>query len=150
MNIAYRCPDCGATAAVTLASDATHLACPACHTKRPLPAKAWDEGKLTRCLVCPCDDVFVRKDFSQSLGIGIVVFGVVVSSISWYFRVPLGAYATLFSTALLDFGLYFICGNLLECYRCHAQYRDVPGLDEYEPFNLETHERHRQQAARLG
>lgn len=150
MNIVYRCPDCEATVSVTLPNDARELVCSACQKVREIPAAAWQGEKLQRCLVCPCDDVFVRKDFSQNLGVAIVVCGFVVSSLFWYYRLPIGAYATLFATALLDFGLYLVCGNLLECYRCHAQYRDVPGLETYEPFDLETHERHRQQVARLG
>jgi hypothetical protein len=125
------------------------VTCPQCGDKRPRPESAWQEDRPVRCLVCGCNDLFVRKDFSQRLGVTIVVIGFVVSSAFWYYRIPIGAYATLFATALLDFGLYFFCGNLLECYRCHAQYRGVKGLEEYEPFNLETHERHRQQEARL-
>lgn len=150
MNIVYRCPDCDATVSLSLSPEATAFACPACQKKRELPPQSWRDNKLQRCVVCPCDDVFVRKDFSQNLGIAIVVFGFVVSSVFWYYRLPIGAYATLFATALLDFGLYMVCGNLLECYRCHAQYRDLPGLEDYEPFDLETHEKHRQQVARLG
>jgi hypothetical protein len=38
---------------------------------------------------------------------------------------------------------------VLNCYRCQAQYRDVPGLENHGGFDLETHERHRQQVARL-
>ena len=75
--------------------------------------------------------------------------GFVVSSIFWYYRMPLWTYGVLFATALIDVVLYLTVGNVLQCYRCQAQYRDVPGLETHEPFDLETHEKHRQQAARL-
>ena len=55
----------------------------------------------------------------------------------------------LFATALIDVVLYVVMGNVLECYRCHAQYRGLPSLEGHEGFNLEVHERYRQQAARL-
>jgi hypothetical protein len=45
--------------------------------------------------------------------------------------------------------LYLTVGNVLHCYRCQAQYRGVPGLENHQPFNLETHEKHRQQEIRL-
>jgi hypothetical protein len=55
----------------------------------------------------------------------------------------------LFATALIDVILYFAVGNVLQCYRCQAQYRGIPGLENYTGFNLETHEKHRQQKIRL-
>jgi hypothetical protein len=58
-------------------------------------------------------------------------------------------YGVLFTFALIDVVLYLVVGNVLHCYRCQAQYRGVPGLEEHQPFNLETHEKHRQQQIRL-
>ena len=105
--------------------------------------------RVTRCLVCPSTELFVRKDFSQKLGVGIVVCGFIISSIFWYYRMPFWTYGVLFATALIDVILYVLVGNVLHCYRCQAQYRGVPGLDNHEPFSLETHEKHRQQQIRL-
>jgi hypothetical protein len=93
--------------------------------------------------------LFVRKDFSQRLGVAIVVAGFLISSVFWYYRMPLWTYGVLFATALIDVVLYLTVGNVLQCYRCHAQYRGLPGLEHHQPFNLETHEKHRQQRIRL-
>lgn len=101
------------------------------------------------CLTCPSTELFVRKDFPQQLGVAIVVIGFAASSIAWYFHQIIATYAILFGTALIDVVLYLVMGNVLECYRCHAQYRGLRSLDNHESFNLETHERYRQQAARL-
>jgi hypothetical protein len=101
-------------------------------------------------VICPSTELFVRKDFSQSLGVAIVVAGGIVSSIFWFYRMPLWTYGVLFATALIDVVLYVTVGNLLQCYRCQAQYRGIPGLENREPFNLETHEKHRQLKIRLG
>ena len=114
-----------------------------------MPKGAVSEAGLARCVVCPSDDLYLRKDFSQRLGVTIVALGIVVSTVFWYYRMPFWTYGVLFLTALIDLALYFTVGNLLQCYRCQTQYRDVPGLADFEAFNLETHERHRQQLARL-
>ena len=102
-----------------------------------------------RCLVCSSTELFIRKDFSQRLGVTIVVAGIVVSSVFWEYRMPYWTYGVLFATALIDVVLYFTVGNVLQCYRCQAQYRGVPGSENHGGFDLETHEKYRQQRARL-
>ena len=57
-------------------------------------------------------------------------------------------FGILFATALIDVLLFFLVGNALMCYRCFAQYRGLEEIEEHGPFNLETHERYRQAAAR--
>ena len=58
-------------------------------------------------------------------------------------------FAILFATALVDVVLYLIVPDALMCYRCGAQYRMAEGMARHGAFNLETHERYRQQAARM-
>jgi hypothetical protein len=149
MGVTFRCPHCDRLVEQSLAPLPEELGCAACAARWRVPTDAWMDGKLRRCLVCPSRDLFVRKDFSQRLGVTIVVAGFALSSVFWYYRMPLWTYAVLFGTALLDVVLYLAVGNVLECYRCHAQYRGIPGLEDYAPFDLETHEKHRQQQARL-
>jgi hypothetical protein len=79
----------------------------------------------------------------------IVIAAIVLSSIAWGYHWRYTSYGILFLAALIDVILYFSVGNLLQCYRCRAEYRGLPGLDQGEPFSLETHEKFRQQAARL-
>jgi len=149
MNVTFRCPRCDRLSRVELGRDERHIACSACQATWPLPEGASQEGKLQRCWICPSTELFVRKDFSQSLGVAIVAAGAIVSSFFWALRMPLWTYGVLFATALIDVALYITVGDLLQCYRCHAQYRDLPGLDTYADFDLETHEKHRQQRIRL-
>ena len=40
-----------------------------------MPAGAIEDSRLSRCLVCPSVDLFVRKDFPQRLGVGLVAVG---------------------------------------------------------------------------
>ena len=149
MNATFRCPNCDHAVHAEIDAASGSLECPACRAQWPLPDNAVADGKLWRCLVCPSDELYIRKDFSQATGVAIVALGVVVSSVFWAYRMPLWTYGVLFATAVLDVVLYFTVGNLLQCYRCQAQYRDVPGLANHGGFDLETHEKHRQQRIRL-
>jgi ribosomal protein S27E len=149
MHVTYHCPSCRQTTQAEFGPRSASVACTLCGTQIEIPAGAVSTERLSRCLVCPSSELFVRKDFSQALGVTIVVLGFVISSVFWYYRMPLWTYGVLFATALIDVVLYLTVGNVLQCYRCQAQYRGVPGLDQHEPFDLETHEKHRQQAARL-
>jgi predicted nucleic acid-binding Zn ribbon protein len=149
MNVDYRCPHCQAVASATLAEDAPAFACSGCGAGFHAPVAAVRNGEVIQCLVCPCKELYIRKDFSQNLGISIVVAGAVISSVFWFYRMPLWTYGTLFATALIDVVLYMTVGNVLQCYQCQAQYRGLASLDEHEGFDLETHEKHRQQQIRL-
>jgi hypothetical protein len=113
-----------------------------------IPAAAIAGGQLERCLICPSRDIYLRKDFPQRLGVLIVVLGFVASSITWAYSRPIWTFAILFATALVDVVLYLVMPSALVCYHCGAQYRGLPGSDRYGGFDLETHERHRQQKIR--
>ena len=150
MRITYRCHQCDATCVESnVTAQTRQLTCRSCGQTVRLPEGAWDEGRLQRCLVCPCRELFVRKDFNQRLGVGIIVLGFALSTVAWALRRPLWTYGILFATAAIDMVLYFLVGNLVQCYRCHAEYRDLDQLESYQPFDLETHERFRQEAARV-
>ena len=147
MNVTFSCPQCDRCARVESPDD-VQLTCPHCAGRLSLPDGALVDGQVRRCLVCPNTELFVRKDFPQRLGVAIVVLGCVLSCVTWYAHMVKETFGILFSTALVDVVLYTLMGNVLTCYRCQAEYREVEGLDRHEAFNLETYERYRQQAAR--
>jgi hypothetical protein len=147
MNLTFHCPRCDQPGRVEVPDGAASVACPHCAGAMSTVGSL-DDGRVSRCIVCASGDLFVRKDFPQRLGVAIVVVGFVGSSVAWYFYRIYMAFAILFATALLDILLYQLVGFALVCYRCHAHYRGVRGLDSHSPFSLETHERYRQQAAR--
>jgi hypothetical protein len=149
MNVTFRCPQCDQTVRADHAPHQTEIVCPACKAKWRIADQAIEGGEVKQCFICPSTELFIRKDFSQSLGVIIVVIGIVVSSVFWAYHMPIWTYAVLFTTALIDVVLYLTVGSVLQCYRCQAQYRDVPGLEKYGGFDLETHEKHRQQRIRL-
>lgn len=149
MNITYLCPQCDHSGRTAVALDATEIQCPNCQTVVTFPKGAWRDGELHRCLVCPSRDLFIRKDFPQRLGVAIVVIGFALSCVAWYNYLILWTFGILFATALIDVLLYLAMGESLTCYRCHAEYRDLPGLGGHGPFQLEVHERYRQEKARM-
>ena len=148
MQIRFSCPRCDQHS-VAEVTPGTPLDCSGCGLQVNQPADAWDGDRLTRCLVCPSGDLFVRKDFPQRLGVAIVVFGFALSCLTWFFYWTTLTFVVLFATAMVDFVLYLIVGESVVCYRCHAEYRQIPTTAAYQPFSLDTHERYRQQAARL-
>ncbi len=150
MNVAFQCRQCEHPVRIDLDASTREFACSSCEAKYPVVEAAISgDGQLKECLVCGCQELFVRKDFNQRLGVTIVVVGLLASFIAWgaYYRYV--SYAILFGTALIDLVLYFTVKNMLQCYRCEACYRGLSGLDQFEPFDLETHEKFRQQAIRL-
>jgi len=161
MRITYACPACDATATRPDAEAATSLDCPRCGAVVEVPADAvgWANAAgggadantglplLRRCLVCPSTQLFVCKDFPQRLGVAIVVAGFAASCVTWAWQLLVPTFAILFGTALVDVVLYLVMPECLTCYRCGARYRGAGG--GHGGFDLETHERHRQQRIRL-
>ena len=154
MNVTFICPQCERTTRSEIGLESSLLACNCCQHQQPMVANSLEtdsattRSKLTRCLVCGNSELFIRKDFSQRLGLLIIFIGFTASSIAWFNYWTYTTYLILFGTALLDLVLYSLVGNLLQCYRCHSQSRGL-ATENHQHFDLEVHERHRQQAARL-
>jgi DNA-directed RNA polymerase subunit RPC12/RpoP len=149
MNVTYSCPACSRTVREPVSADSTALDCPNCHQQIAIPAGSIDGRRIHRCLACPSKELYARKDFPQRLGVALVVLGFIGSSIAWANYQVLWSFAILFGTALVDLLLYIVMGESLTCYRCGAQYRGFEEIELHGGFDLETHERHRQMAARM-
>lgn len=161
MRITYACPSCDATVTQLGAEVARSLVCSRCGAEVEVPADAisWTNAAggtaeqeiglpvLRRCLVCPSKELFLRKDFPQRVGVAIVVVGFAASCVTWFWQMLVPTFAILFGTAFVDVVLYFVMPECLICYRCNARYRGAGGT--HGNFDLETHERHRQQRIRL-
>lgn len=75
------------------------------------------------------------------------MIGFAASCVTWAYQMLVPTFAILFATAAVDVLLYLFMPECLTCYRCGARYRDAGG--PHGGFDLETHERHRQQKIRL-
>jgi len=149
MQITYLCDSCGGTEQQAFEPDTAELQCTNCQTTLIVMKDAIAGQHVERCMACPSTELFVRKDFPQRLGVTIVGIGLGLSCIAWAYHAIIPTFAILFATALLDLALYMFMGDVLECYRCHAQYRGIANLEDHEAFDLEVHEKYRQQQARL-
>lgn len=149
MNVAYHCPACHKSIRQPLAAKSPTLACPHCEQQITIPTQAISGVRINRCLVCPSIELYARKDFPQRLGVALVVLGFIGSSVAWAKYQVLWTFAILFATALVDLLLYVLMGESLTCYRCGAQYRGFEEIERHGGFDLETHERYRQMAARM-
>ena len=124
MNIVCACPACQAGIYQTSVEESLSVTCPVCGQSVAVPKEAIQvsgkdrQPQLFRCLVCPSTELFVRKNFPQRLGVGIVVVGLAMSCITWAYRDLFSTFAILFSTALLDVILFFVVPDCLTCYRC--------------------------------
>lgn len=154
MNVTYICLQCERTTRSEISLESSLLACNCCQHQQPMVANSLEtdsdptSSKLNRCLICGNTELFIRKDFSQRLGLLIIIIGFAASSIAWYYYWTYTTYLILFGTALLDLVLYSMVGNLLHCYRCNSEFRGLH-TESHSHFDLEVHERHRQQTARL-
>ena len=99
---------------------------------------------LTVCPACGCRDLFVRKDFPQKIGLGIVI----LAAVSFLFLAAkrqsfyLGVWV-LIAAAAIDVLLYAVVPKITVCYRCRAEFRDVPINPEHEGFELAVGEKYR-------
>ncbi|HEV3165646.1 MAG TPA: hypothetical protein VGZ22_16585 [Isosphaeraceae bacterium] len=127
------------------------VACRGCGRERVVGPNAFEDGKLSSCPVCATEDLYIQKDFPQGLGLGIVVVGFAISTLFWFFYMPISATATLMATAALDLILYYLVRDVTICYRCLSQYRGdgANHADRFHPFDLAIGERYRQERLRV-
>ena len=149
MNVTYACPGCHTGVREDFDAATTAITCSHCRQSISPAAGSIEGDGVRRCLVCPSQDLYIRKDFPQRVGVLLVAIGVVGSSIAWNYGHLYWTFGILFATALADLLLFMFVGSALMCYRCGAQYRGVAEMESHGQFNLETHEKYRQLAARL-
>lgn len=148
MLIAYCCTGCSATMHQPFTPETSSLTCSECNATLAVVSESVQGRRVEKCMACPSVELFVRKDFPQRLGVTIVGIGLALSCVAWYYHAIYWTFAILFATALIDLALFLLMGEVLECYRCHAQYRGIDNLVDHENFDLEIHEKYRQQEAR--
>jgi hypothetical protein len=99
-------------------------------------------GIVTTCVSCGHDNLYVQKDFNRQVGMAIVGVGIVASLYFFARNQPVLAMASLAATAVVDFLVYFLVGEVTVCYACHAVYRGFGRNTEHEPFDLKKLEKY--------
>ena len=150
MELTFSCKNCGAVGYVSPLEEALEAACRQCGTARPIDPDASAQGELQFCPVCMTTDLYIQKDFPQGLGLFIVVVGFAISTVFWYYEMPIWAYLVLVVSIALDFLMYYKVPDVTICYRCLSQFRGEGSNagGRYKPFDLATGERYRQERIR--
>lgn len=152
MELTYECPQCEAVGRVDRVEDAVTATCARCQAVRELSTSALaEDGTLVACPWCSTEDLYIQKDFPHGLGLAVVVSGFAVSTVFWYFYLPVLAFAVLLATAAMDVLLYYFVPDVTICYRCLSQIRGPGSVPEgrFRPFDLEVGERYRQERLRV-
>jgi hypothetical protein len=150
MELTFECPNCRAVGAIANIEATPEAACAQCANRRTLRPGAFADDGLRSCTWCGSDDLYLQKDFPQGLGLAIVIVGFAISTVFWYYEMPIPAYIVLLASALLDMVLYYHVPDVTICYRCHGQYRGKGAKPEgrFRAFDLAIGERYRQERLR--
>jgi hypothetical protein len=149
MQISFCCPSCGKHSRSQSCGSERTVRCTECDWNRAAAEDDLTEEEPRVCLVCGNPDLWRQKDFSQRLGVLIVILGAVLSSIAWAWHMPLTALGTLMVFALVDLVLFLVMPDVLVCYRCRTRHSGVGAVSGHESFNHELAERYRQEQLRM-
>jgi len=142
IEVAFACPRCG--------REALDLACP-CGFSTPFhPGWKREDGRPVRCPLCGDPRLYVQRDFSRKVGIGLLVAGFALAILLGMLVGPWGFFAALAASVGLDTLLYLAAGNVVVCHWCETHLRDGP--EDYPEFDLEVHDlvRHQKEVAATG
>lgn len=151
MELTFCCPSCGAVGRVAPAETAPEAVCSHCGTARALREGSVQDGELVACPWCSTADLYVQKDFPQGLGLFIVFVGFAISTVFWYYEMPIAAYLVLLVSIFFDLVMYHRVKDVTICYRCLSQLRGDaanPG-GRFKTFDLAIGERYRQERMRV-
>ncbi|MEO6323970.1 MAG: hypothetical protein ABIT01_00705 [Thermoanaerobaculia bacterium] len=144
MKISVYCSDCMVSIPLP-AVDAPpgEVACPGGHPpipfehRAPVPAG----GAPERCSRCGHAAFYRQLDFDQRVGCVILFAGAVIAlAVSKAFG-GIWFVPVLLVFAAADFVLARRVGTVVICYRCDSEYRDVPDLTRYRPYDAHIAER---------
>lgn len=144
MNIRFDCPHCEYPGRLDTKSG-TEWQCPRCDHLLQLSA---GDPSLPTCAVCGSGELYKKKDFPHSLGMGLLVLACLASTVTYWLYDKWLTWAILIGSAAFDGLLYLWVKDVIVCYRCGAHHRGVAANAEHKPFELTIHERYRQERMR--
>lgn len=148
MNFEFKCS--GEHCGKRVRSEIDHagsqdVTCPDCNTAQTIHFDDDLVGshQITACPACQGSEFFIRKDFPQLLGLAIVV-AAGLASIWLLGRNLLWAYGVLILALAVDFLIYWFIAKVTVCYKCRAEFREMPLNPSHGGFSLATAEKYRQ------
>lgn len=145
MRARHYCPDC-LTAREHAASDAGAFACAGCG--RAYEASfdgALSPGGVEQCAFCGNRVFFLQKDFDQRLG--CLIMGVSLAAalwvgwrFGWIWFTP-----ALLASVVVDWIVAARIRPVTICYRCDAEYRELPVNPNHKGYDPHVAERYAEQ-----
>jgi DNA-directed RNA polymerase subunit RPC12/RpoP len=141
MRSRYYCPDC-LTAAEHAPPDAGEKACAKCGRSYRVDLASAGASALQRCAYCGNRAFFLQKDFDQRVGCAIMATSLAVAlvvgwRVGWIWFTPI-----LLATVLVDWILATRIRPVTICYRCDAEYREVPINPRHRAYDPHVAERY--------
>lgn len=102
-----------------------------------------DEGRLRHCPVCGCSDLYISKQVPQLTVFALVIAAAVIAMVFYGFGLSTPALVALLLVLTLDVAIWFFAKRMLVCYRCSAEFRDVPISPGHHRWDANTAERYR-------
>lgn len=149
IEVSFACPGCGQEASAPDLAAAATLPC-ACGNAAGRRPDALKRDRVVLCALCGDPRLFVQKDFSRTMGIGLLVAGFAVAIALGVFVGPWGFFSALAVSVAMDAVLYLVAGKVVICHWCGAHYRGGP--EDYPEFDLALHDvvRHQKEVAAAG
>lgn len=102
-----------------------------------------EQGRLRRCVVCGCREIFRRRDFPQRFGLMLVIAAAIASVILLARGQALWSMCVLLAAVVIDRIVYVFTKECLVCYRCRSEFRDVAIDASHEQWDLAIGEKYR-------
>jgi DNA-directed RNA polymerase subunit RPC12/RpoP len=141
MRSRYYCPDC-LTAAEHAPPEAGESACAKCGRRYSFDLAAMGQGPIEACAYCGNRAFFLQKDFDQRLGCALMGISLAIAlAVGWRFG-WIWFTPVLLSTVLVDWIVAARIRPVTICYRCDAEYRDVPPDPRHRAYDPHVAERY--------
>jgi len=115
--------------------------CPGCGQAHRLSAHQSGQV-LEHCLSCGSDELYIRKDFPQRIGLIMVVIVAIVSIYLFAIGALLWSLGVLLALVVVDLLIYGFVPRMTVCYRCRAEYRQYSINPRHRGFDLATAEQY--------
>lgn len=102
-----------------------------------------EQGRLRRCPVCGCREIFRRQDFPQRLGLILVIGTIIAAVVLIALWQVIWAMGVLLAAVVIDRIICVFTRECLVCYRCRTEFRGVTIDGSHEAWNLATGEKYR-------
>lgn len=143
MRVEYRCSDCRQPVEAAASAGMARGICRGCGAMRDLDCSAAAPGGiLERCACCRGEELYVRKDFPQRVGLVIVVAAGLLSFVLLGRGYVEWAVGVLVAVLLIDLLIYRFIPAVTVCYRCGAAHRGVKPGPAHGGFDLATAEKY--------